>query len=169
MTASSGDARALIGRVHPCLIKLRKVLDSADLASRLVRSGWLDRRVCGISGKIGCLFATAVGRKGSSAPAAATAEPRCIGATPRCCRGPLRALIDLQTTGVTLRRLERFWIHAADSVLETAVAGGFFVPGSAFFRLMHDLRLGGYAQGIELVSLRTHRTADAFVHAIKSG
>ena len=76
---------------------------------------------------------------------------------------------DLQAAGVTLRRLERFWIHAADSVLETAVAGGFFVPGSAFFRLMHDLRLGGYAQGIELVSLRTHRTADAFVHAIKSG
>ena len=59
--------------------------------------------------------------------------------------------------------------NLADSVLETAVAGGFFVPGSAFFRLMHDLRLGGYAQGIELVSLRTHRTADAFVHAIKSG
>jgi hypothetical protein len=48
----------------------------------------------------------------------------------------------------------------------TATAGtSFFVSGSASFRLMHDLRPGGYGQGIELVSFRDHRTADAFIHA----
>jgi hypothetical protein len=51
---------------------------------------------------------------------------------------------DLRAVGVTLRRLERFWNRAADLVQRPQpLAPGFFVPGSAAFRLMHDLRPGG--------------------------
>jgi hypothetical protein len=47
--------------------------------------------------------------------------------------------------------------------IATATAGtGFSAPGSASFRLMHDLRSGGYGQGEEFVSLRDHRTAGCF-------
>jgi hypothetical protein len=50
---------------------------------------------------------------------------------------------DLQAVGVTLRRLERFWIRRRLSAATATAGTGFFVPGSAAFRLKHDLRPGG--------------------------
>ena len=71
---------------------------------------------------------------------------------------------DLQAVGVTLRRLERFWIRAADLVQRPQpLAPGSSSPAQPLFRLMHDLRPGGYGQGNELVCLRDHRTAGCVI------
>jgi hypothetical protein len=44
---------------------------------------------------------------------------------------------DLQAADVTLRRLERFWIRAADLVERLPRVAVSSAPGSASFRLMH--------------------------------
>jgi DNA-binding MarR family transcriptional regulator len=50
---------------------------------------------------------------------------------------------DLQAVGVTLRRLELLDPRRRLSAATAAAGTAFFVPRSAAFRLMHDLRPGG--------------------------